>query len=71
MFTCKIKTGAEWRLPASIKRQEESGRCPSSTLSGKKMNDIKAIKEILKSLKGQYKTITQEENGDYIVIKAR
>jgi len=67
MFTCKIKVGAEWRLPASIKRQDEAGHM---LIKGKKMNDIKAIKKILKSLKGQYKTITQEEDGEYIVIKA-
>ena len=65
MFTCKIKTGAEWRLP---KRKKGSDKFIAE---GKQMNDIKAIKEILKSLKGQYKIITQEENGDYIVIKAR
>lgn len=68
MFTCKIKVGAEWNLPASIKRQDKANKW--RTLKGRKMSDIKAIKEIVKSLKGQYKTITQEEDGDYIVIKA-
>ena len=71
MFTCKIKIGANWNLPANIKRQEKSGVCPTDTIKGKKMNDITAIKEILKSLKGQYKNITQEEDGEYILIKAR
>lgn len=67
MFTCKIKTGAEWRLPASIKRQDKANNI---NLKGKKINDTKAIKELLKSLKGQYKTISQEEDGDYTLIKA-
>ena len=26
MFTCKIKIGANWNLPASIKRQEKARR---------------------------------------------
>jgi len=68
MFTCKIKVGTEWNLPASIKRQDKANKW--RTIKGRKMNDIKAIKEILKSLKGQYKTITQEEEGEYTVIKA-
>lgn len=70
MFTCKIKTGAEWRLPASIKRQDKSGKCPSDTIKGRKINDTKAIKELLKNLKGQYKTILQEEDREYTLIKA-
>ena len=68
MFTCKIKVRADWNFPASMKRQDKANKW--RTLKGRKMNDIKAIKEIVKSLKGQYKTTTQKEAGDYIVIKA-
>lgn len=64
MFTCKIKIGAEWRLPKKkLGKDTYDG-------NGKKMNDINAIKEILKSLKGQYENISQKEDGEYIIIEA-
>lgn len=67
MFTCKIKVGAEWELAPHPVRIDKCKTYPK----GRKMTDIKAIKEILKSLKGQYKNISQEEDGEYIIIKAR
>ena len=74
MFTCKIKTGTEWRLPKhpqQVDEQKKEGyKYRKLNFKGRKMNDIKAIKELVRSLKKQYKNITQEEDGEYILIKA-